>query len=479
MKRIIAYLMICLLVFSTMIAASAAPAEEDDLSVTAAETVEEIAETAEDPTEPSTEVSTEAPTEAPTEEPTEEPTEAPTEPPTEPEPSPYRDSVPKVTKVNFSSGNYENTLTLYTDTSDDGQYDFMKRYGNHYRWYYKSDNGWTRIGTTTENSFTWYPTERGRNYTFTVRCTDRTDKRFISDFDRTGYTMYYCRTPGSLKATVEIYGVRFTFDKCYGAKKYAIYRKIEGGWKRIAVTTNGYYFDRNANPNTVNTYTVRCINDKENVFWSNFKHAGVSVSVRTFPDVKAGRSMVNKLLKHIADDIAEYPNGRYARPGIYWEESSIPSGADWCTGFAHYVLNKGLNGYYACQWNNIKASPSYWHPYTDVWSKNANTAGIFYKSAARSVPTAGDIVFFRKRDKEDTFANIGHVGLVYKVYDDGSIDTLEGNVNVTDGKTTAFETRTRVIHYKKSGKTWINDKRTVSGFIDLDKIIKNGEKYNK
>lgn len=463
MKRLTACLLIFLFLFTAVTTASAADTEAAVTDETADVSAPAEEEAEEEPDYEAAQVAAEPDTEAPTEEQPEEE-------------NPDRADVPKIGKVNFSYGNNENTLTLYADCGDEDadKYESMQRYGNLYRWYYKSANGWTRIGTTSENSFTWYPTERGRSYTFTVRCTDKDEKRFISDFDRNGYTMYYCRTPGSLKASLNMYGVRFSFDKCYGAKKYAVYRKTENGWKRIAVTTDGYYVDTGAVQDSINTYAVRCINDKETVFWSNFKHAGVSIAVGTLPNIKAGRDKVNKLLDHIADDIKKHPNGYYARPGIYWEESGIPKGNAWCTGFAHYVLNKGLGGYYACQWDDIKESPSYWHSFTSYWSRDAYyDGGIFYQPWDKTVPAKGDVVFFRKLGERDIFANVGHVGFVLKVYNDGSIDTIEGNV----GGDSANTSRTTIVHYTKSGKTWVSEKRTVSGFIDLDKIIENGAKY--
>lgn len=404
--------------------------------------------------------------------------EQPAEAPTEPEETPYRDKVPVVETVSFSSGSNENTLTLYTDSTAKTaqQYEMMQKYGNLYRWYYKTGSGWKYIGSSFENSFMWYPTERGRSYTFTVRCADRDENRFISDFDRTGYTIYYCRTPGSLKAEVVNGSIRFSFDQCYGVNKYAVYRKVDTGWKRIGVTRNNYYIDADASAGADNTYTVRCINNSENVFWSNFKHAGVSIYLPDYSEeIRKGRDRLCKLIDHIADDIEKYPNGYYARPDIYWEESSIPKGAQWCVAFPHYVLNKGLGGYYACQWEDVKPSPSYWNPYTSVWSRDSYYNGkIFYQPWDKVVPAKGDIIFFRHTGEKDVFANIGHVGVVLKIYGDGSIDTLEGNIG-----TRAVTSRVRVAHYTKSGNTWRSDKRIVSGFIDLSKVIENGKKYNQ
>ena len=484
MKRLLSFLLVSLFVFTAALAGGNAFAaevpdagEENDVvqsGTQADDTVlseEETTDAEEDPAQLAPEQEDIAETAV------NQSTDAPTEAPTDPEETPYRDSSPVVERVSFSSGGNVNTLTLYTDSTANTaeQYENMKKYGNRYRWYYKSGKSWKYIGSSAKNSFVWYPPERGRSYTFTVRCADKSDKRFISDFSRTGYTLYYCRTPGNLKAKVTNGSIRFSFDRCYGAKKYAVYRKAATGWKRLGITQNNFFIDGGATAGASNTYTVRCVNDKGNVFWSNFKQAGVSIYLPDYSaTVRQRRNKVNKLLDTIATDITKYPNGYYARPDIYLDDSSIPRGAQWCVAFPHYVLNKGLGGYYACQWGNIKPSPSCWNPYTTVWSRNAYYDGdIFYRPSQKEVPAKGDIIFFRHRGEADTFSNIGHCGVVLKINGDGSIDTLEGNIG-----TSAATSRVRIAHYTKSGGTWISNRRIISGFLDLSKVIEKGKKYN-
>ena len=62
-----------------------------------------------------------------------------------------------------------------------------------YRVFVKSGSTWVKLGDTAGTSFTHTAAKSGTQYTYTVRCINNEANRFVSDYDKTGYTHTYRR----------------------------------------------------------------------------------------------------------------------------------------------------------------------------------------------------------------------------------------------------------------------------------------------
>ncbi len=144
-----------------------------------------------------------------------------------------------------------------------------------YRVYYRGANGWTKLADTTQTSFEDDDIESGYNYTYTVRCLNKEETQFTSDF-YPGKSMRYVEMPKvtSVKGGAE--GVEVTWSASKGATKYRVYYKTDGGWTKAGETTSNT-FVHNAESGRDYTYTVRCINAEGTQFESTFDGTGKSL----------------------------------------------------------------------------------------------------------------------------------------------------------------------------------------------------------
>ena len=358
-----------------------------------------------------------------------------------------------------------------------------------FRYYVKtSKNGsWTRLTETSNTSYVYNTSVGGKTYYFTVRAVSN-DGRFLSDYKT--HSIYYCNVPGSLKAEQLSRGIKVTWDKCVGVSKYRLYRKLSNGWTKLVDTPNNYYVDTNPLLDQNTTYTVRGLDGRGN-WCTYFKTAGVSCFT-------GGPQTTSKLVDRLVVSAKAQSPASDVMPQMYWGYSAIPAGADWCTGFANYVIGKSCGSWrFGGEWHssfeidrsceeelgNIYSTynnPADWHPYTSTWSRWAYNDDIFYQPWELN-PKKGDVVFFRKEGDADTFANVGHVGIVVSSNGD-TLTTIEGNA---DGKS-QMDSRVRLYTYKKctvnGRQTWrsysvtprpsgySSKTRLVSGFIRMSDI---------
>lgn len=143
-----------------------------------------------------------------------------------------------------------------------------------YRVYYKGNSGWTNMGTTEETSFVDTSVSSGVTQVYTVRCINKEQNAFTSDFDRTGFKYTYnLKTPEitSISGTAE--GVTITWNAVPNAVKYRVYYK-GNGWVKMTETDQTSYLDTNVSLGGSYTYTVRCVNAAGNRFTSSFNSTG-------------------------------------------------------------------------------------------------------------------------------------------------------------------------------------------------------------
>lgn len=93
-------------------------------------------------------------------------------------------------------------------------------------------------------------------------------------------------TPALSGASVVYGGVKVSWGKVSGARKYRVFRK-EGssGWKKLVDTTAVTYTDKKVTSGTKYTYTVRCISSDGKTFTSDYNTTGKAVTYVAAPAV--------------------------------------------------------------------------------------------------------------------------------------------------------------------------------------------------
>ena len=152
-----------------------------------------------------------------------------------------------------------------------------------YRVYYKGRKGWTRMVDTTSTSYIDKDVSSGKNYTYTVRCLNKSKNKFTSGYDSKGKSIKYVAAPEISKTESTYNSITLNWDNVNGAEKYRVYRKGEKGWTRLFDTTSTTFTDTNLYADTEYTYTVRCINSSANKFTSGYNSKGFTVTTLSAP----------------------------------------------------------------------------------------------------------------------------------------------------------------------------------------------------
>ena len=152
-----------------------------------------------------------------------------------------------------------------------------------YRVYYKGSKGWTRMVDTTSTSYIDKDVSSGKNYTYTVRCLNKSKNKFTSGYDSKGKSIKYVSAPEISRTEATYNSVTLNWDKVNGAEKYRVYRRGEKGWSRLFDTTSTTFTDTNLYADTEYTYTVRCINSSANKFTSGYNSKGFTVTTLSAP----------------------------------------------------------------------------------------------------------------------------------------------------------------------------------------------------
>ena len=152
-----------------------------------------------------------------------------------------------------------------------------------YRVYYKGRKGWTRMVDTTSTSYIDKDVSSGKNYTYTVRCLNKSKNKFTSGYNSTGKSIKYVSAPKISKTEATYNSITLNWDKVNGAEKYRVYRRGEKGWSRLFDTTSTAFTDTNLYAETAYTYTVRCINSSANKFTSGYNSKGFTVTTLSAP----------------------------------------------------------------------------------------------------------------------------------------------------------------------------------------------------
>ena len=143
-----------------------------------------------------------------------------------------------------------------------------------FRVYYYGDNGWTRLGETSENSFVDTIVNSGETYRYTVRCISADGKSFASDYDAKGVSVLYVEAPKLANMESTTNSITITWTKPEGSSRYRVYKLVNGSWKRLTETTSNKYTDTDVYVGGTYTYTVRCLSSDGKSFISGFDPNG-------------------------------------------------------------------------------------------------------------------------------------------------------------------------------------------------------------
>ena len=156
-----------------------------------------------------------------------------------------------------------------------------------YRIYYKnSDGAWTRLASKYLTEYTDTSVKDGTTRVYTLRCLND-DEEFVSGFNPEGWSNLFHAAPviSSLENTVE--GVKLTWKKANGVNNYRLYRKYgSGSWKRVVLTKESSYTDKNVTSGTKYTYTLRMTADDGETFISGHT-SGKSITFVAAPVIKS------------------------------------------------------------------------------------------------------------------------------------------------------------------------------------------------
>ena len=149
-----------------------------------------------------------------------------------------------------------------------------------YRVYYKGRNGWTKLTDSTGTSFVDTDVVSGTNYTYTIRAMDANNNH-LSWYYTDGFRIQFISAP-RFNVSNEADGVKISWDKVNGAKKYRIFYYGANGWTRMVDTTETSYIDKNVSSNHSYTYTVRCITEDGSAYTSDYR-SGKSIKYVAAP----------------------------------------------------------------------------------------------------------------------------------------------------------------------------------------------------
>ena len=149
-----------------------------------------------------------------------------------------------------------------------------------YRVYYKGRNGWTKLVDTASTSTLDTDVASGTNYTYTIRAMDSSGNH-LSYYYTDGFKIQFIRAP-KFSLSNEANGVKISWDKVGGAKKYRVFYYGSKGWTRLVDTTETSFIDTDVSSNHNYKYTVRCITEDGSAYTSDYR-AGKSIKYYAAP----------------------------------------------------------------------------------------------------------------------------------------------------------------------------------------------------
>ena len=264
-KRLLSAILAIILIIGAVPTVAAAQVEP----TTAPDTITDQAATdAADFTEAqATEAVTEAPTEPATEAPTDALTEAPTQAPT---------AAPRKTANLATTAASYPVVNSITPTQSGLKLSWSAITGAaKYVIYQKVNNKWTRIARVAAASYEHKGLTSNTTHTYTVRAIDKSGK-FISDYNRTGYTKKFFATPHLVRVESTTNGQKVVWDSVNGCTYYRVYIRSGSKWIVAGSTSTSYCVNTRVTSGKAYTYTVCCYDKASDSALSAYDTKGVS-----------------------------------------------------------------------------------------------------------------------------------------------------------------------------------------------------------
>lgn len=144
--------------------------------------------------------------------------------------------------------------------------------------------GWRSIADTAELTYTRTGITAYTTDTYTVRAIGA-DGRYLSDYDKTGYTYTYLPAPQLMSVVVVNGGVKLTWNPVKGAPCYRVFVKNGSGWKGIVTTDATSYIDRGVTSGSSYTYTVRVLDVDRKTSLSYYLRTGITAQYVAAPQI--------------------------------------------------------------------------------------------------------------------------------------------------------------------------------------------------
>ena len=144
-----------------------------------------------------------------------------------------------------------------------------------YRVFFKNGSKWKTVGDSTDVSFTDSSAPSGTTRTYTVRCVTSDSKRFTSNYDVNGKSVYYVAAPRFKGIENVTTGSKLIWDAVPGAVSYRVFMKSNGSWRTICNTTGTVFVHPDLTAGASYCYTIRCM-DADGKYISSYNSSGWS-----------------------------------------------------------------------------------------------------------------------------------------------------------------------------------------------------------
>ena len=169
---------------------------------------------------------------------------------------------------------------------------------SNYRIFYKEGSGtWKKLTDAAGNTYTWNGGTSGKTYGFTVRGISADGKTYTTNYDNTGKSILYIKTPQVTSVTNQADGIKIAWTASAGASRYRIfYKEGTGGWKKLTDVSGSSYTWTGAASGKTYGFTVRALNAAGTGFISSYDDTGRSLVYVAAPVIssltQSGRNVI-------------------------------------------------------------------------------------------------------------------------------------------------------------------------------------------
>ena len=144
------------------------------------------------------------------------------------------------------------------------------------RVFYKTAaSGWKIFTDTTASSAVITGLDSGTKYTFTVRGINNTGSAYTTGYDARGKSILYVAAPELESVEYDDDGIWVRWAESEGAVKYRVFYKSGSTWVKLGDTEDTSFYTDALDPETLHTFTVRCVSANGNSYTSGYDPEGI------------------------------------------------------------------------------------------------------------------------------------------------------------------------------------------------------------